>query len=451
MTDTMINRRDFLTTTALLAGGSAVQLACGKKVPASGDAGANAEAGRFRQRRDLLENARKNIAQLRQGEAVVRVVNRKGEPLVDVHVAVKQLNHAYRFGCYLTFRELKPDHRPVYQENFQRLFNYATVGVYWSLIQSVPSNADWAQVKPEIEWALSQQMRVKGHPLVWGANKAGVPRWLPQSKGALEAAMKQRVQDAVSRFRGKVSVWDVVNEPLDGGLFEEVLGSGYLSQAFHLAREADPQAQLVLNEYGIFSREAKRRDQFFNLLKKLKAEDLPCDAVGIQAHEPRTEWFDPVTVVNTLNQFADLGKQLHITEFTAQANTDTAITGGYRQGTWDEKAQADYYREFYTLCFGHPQVEAITAWGLDDERAWIKECALLDQRWQQKLAYQALNRLLNNEWRTMSEGRMTKDEYPLRGFYGDYEVSVRLRDNYEVKRPFSLRQGEKNEWRIEVA
>ncbi len=450
MKDTVINRRDFLTT-ALLAGGSVLQSACGRKVPASGDAGLNVEASRFHERREALETAKKHISQNRQGDAIVKVVNRKGEPLIDVHLTVTQLSHDFKFGCYLTFRELKPETRAVYQESFQRLFNYATVGVYWSLIQSDSALADWAQVKPEIEWGLSRKLKLKGHPLVWGANKAGLPRWLPRAKEALEAAMKQRVQDAVTRFRGKVMAWDVVNEPLDGGLFEEVLGSGYLKQAFQLAREADPQALLVLNEYGILSREAKRRESYFKLLKKLQAEETPFDAIGIQAHEPRAEWFDPVTVTTTLNQFADLGKQLHITEFTAQSNAETAITGGYRQGNWDAKAQADYYREFYTLCFGHPQVEAITAWGLDDARAWITEGALLDHHWQQKLSYQALSRLLNNQWRTMSEGQVTRAEHPLRGFYGDYEVSVRLRDNYEVKRAFSLHRGVKNEWRIEVS
>jgi GH35 family endo-1,4-beta-xylanase len=338
----------------------------------------------------------------------------------------------------------------VYQQQFSTLFNYGTVGVYWDLIQSVKHIADWAQVKPEIEWATKQGLKLKGHPLVWGCERAGTPRWLPRQKTDLQVALNERVREAVTRHRGQITTWDVVNEPLEKGLFDEILGSEYLRQAFTTARIADPNAQLVVNEYGILGAQSVKRDPYFALLKKFNDEGVPFDAVGIQAHEPRDEWFDPTIVSATLNRFAELGKAIHLTEFTAQADSRAAITGGYRTGKWDRAKQAEYFTEFYTICFGHPQVEAITVWGLDDERAWIKECALLDRSWLPKQAWRALDQLLNLKWRTSTETMIEKEEYRLRGFYGEYEVKVTLKNQKEIKQQFPLRRGEKNEWLIRI-
>ncbi|HZS03666.1 MAG TPA: endo-1,4-beta-xylanase [Blastocatellia bacterium] len=445
MSKSLIKRREFLA--AAMLGGAGLASACSQ---ASSAGRRNVEVEKLLARRDAFENAMKGIGRHRQGEAIVRVADRGGAPVKDARVTINQLSHDFRFGCELSFRGLRPENLAIYQERFPQLFNYGTVGVYWSLIQSVPSVADWDQVRAETEWGLSQGLRLKGHPLVWGAQKAGTPRWLPQSKAGLEAAMRQRIRDAVTRFRGRMTTWDVVNEPLDGGLFEEVIGSSYLKQAFQLAREADPQAQLVMNEYGILGADSKRRQPYFDLLQKLGAEEVPFDVVGIQAHEPRGEWFDPAVVTSALDQFARLGKKIHITEFTAQSDPTAAVTGGYRQGRWERKKQEEYFREFYTICFGHPQVEAITVWGLDDERAWVRNCGLLDDNWQPKPAWQALRELISHDWHTMHEVRVRAGSYRLRGFYGNYEVKVTLEDETEVKRQFALRQCERNEWLIEV-
>jgi GH35 family endo-1,4-beta-xylanase len=442
----MTSRREFMTGAAGLIGGTLLSNACSQ----TRSAVRNEEAGKSARRHLALERAQQGILKHRQGEATISVVDQRGRRLDDYSLRITQLTHEFRFGCYLNFRELSTENLTIYQNGFRNLFNYATVGVYWNLIQSVASIADWNQVKPEIEWAASQGLRLKGHPLVWGSHKAGTPTWLPRTKNLLEAALKERVMESVRRQRGRITAWDVVNEPLDGGLFADIIGPEYISQTLCLAREADPQAQLLINEYGILSAQSKRREPYLKLLGKLKDENAPFDAIGIQAHEPRTEWFDPAIVTETLDQFAGLGKQIHLTEFTAPADESARITGGYRQGTWDRRKQAEYFHEFYTICFGHPQVEAITVWGLDDERAWISNCGLLDQKWQHKTAYQALNRLLNHEWRTAFETRVARESHRMRGFYGDYQVKVTLPDKSELTRQFSLRRGESNQWQIDL-
>lgn len=442
MTHAAINRREFLSTAGLTGG--ACLAACLAKSSAHSSSEQSANQAAF------LEQARRGIIQHRQGEAVIRVTDESGRPVTGYRLKATQLTHDFRFGCYLTFRELPPEDRDIYRRSFSRLFNYATLGVYWRMIQSDSAPPDWNQIKAETEFAGSAKLRLKGHPLIWGAHQAGRPRWLPQTKSELEAAMKERITDAVTRWRGTVRTWDVVNEPLDGGLFDEVLGGDYISRAFRYAREADATAQLVLNEYGILSAGSKRREPYFRLLKKLKDDGAPVDVIGIQAHEPRDEWFDPKVVQAALDQFAELGVPIHITEFTAQADAAADITGDYRNGRWNARNQADYYREFFTLCFGHPQVEAITVWGLDDRRAWIRNCALLDQQWQPKAAFQMLDQMINHDWRTRAELTVTTDRQRLRGFYGDYEISVKVNGQPEITGHFALRRNQPGAWLIRL-
>jgi GH35 family endo-1,4-beta-xylanase len=394
-----------------------------------------------------LARAERNIEKYRQGDAVIRVQDRDGRPVDGARLRVTQLSHEFKFGCYLSLHELPTERQPDYATRFRRLFNYATVGFYWDVVEGRRSEKYWDRVDREVAWGKGRQITLKGHPLVWGAERAGVPAWLPRKRDELSALLKQRVQQTIGRYRGRVALWDVVNEPLEGGFFEEVLGDSYIKSAFEWAREADPDARLVINEYGVLGAQSRKRAPYLSLLQRLAKERAQFDVIGIQAHEPRTEWFDPAVVSETLDRYAQLGKPIHITEFTT-LTADSEITGGYRGGRWTPELQAEYWREFFTVCFGAPQVEAITVWGLDDARAWLPGGALLDEQWRPKPAYQALDQLINQRWRTLLTGVTAQGAFQIRGFYGDYEIEVEAPGALKVKQRFTLRRGAMNEWNI---
>jgi GH35 family endo-1,4-beta-xylanase len=397
-----------------------------------------------------MARAEQMIASHRQGDVVIRVVDRAGRPVDGAEIKVTQVNHEFKFGCYLVLHELPADRQPDYTAYFLHLFNYATVSCYWGIVESRRGQPYWDRADRDVAWGVEHKLMLKGHPLVWGAESIGPPKWLSRKPDELSAQLKQRVQETMGRYRGRITLWDVVNEPLDRGIFEEVLGDSYIKVAFEWAREADPDARLVINEYGIFSAQSRKREPYLKLLERLVAEQTPFDAIGIQAHEPLTEWFDPAVVSETLDRYAQIGKPIHITEFTTQT-VDREITGRYRQGRgrWTPERQAEYWREFFTICFGNPQVEAITVWGLDDTRAWLPGGALLDERWQPKPAYLALDQLINQQWRTRSTGVTEHGVFQLRGFYGDYDVEAEMPDGVKIARRFTLRRGKRNEWNLE--
>ena len=394
-----------------------------------------------------LARAEQNILQYRQGNAIIKAQDRDGTPLTGVRLKITQLSHDFKFGCYLSLEELDPAHQELYQRQFRSLFNYATLGFYWTVLEWERGDPNWERWDREAAWALSQGIGLKGHPLVWGADAGGTPAWLPRNKQELNAIVKQHIQETMTRYQGKVKTWDVVNEPLEGGIFEDVLGKDYVKAAFQWAREADPQAQLSINENTILGAWPVNREPYLQLLSSLLAEGTPIDIIGIQAHESIREWLDPAVVTATLDRYAALGKPIHITEVTVQGGSEP-ITGGYRNGVWDPEQQAQYYREFFTVCFGHPQVEALTVWGLDDARVWIENCGLLDQRWQPKPAYLALDQLIDHQWHTELAGIANNGIYRLRGFYGDYLVEADLPGGPKVKQKFTLRRGAANEWTI---
>ncbi len=109
-----------------------------------------------------------------------------------------------------------------------------------------------------VAFAQRNNMRVHGHTLVWFS---GMPDWLKKFKGTnieFEQQIKLHIQTVVSHYKGKIASWDVVNEYLAHEsdsvricILQEKLGDDYLAKCFQWAYEADPDALLIYNEYGM--------------------------------------------------------------------------------------------------------------------------------------------------------------------------------------------------------
>ena len=173
---------------------------------------------------------------------------------------------------------------------------------------------------------------------------------------------------------------------------------------------------------------------------------MPFDGIGIQAHEPRTMRFPLDRVQEILDQYATLGKELHITEFTPTSGGQK-ITGSHREGVWDEAAQADYAVKFYRVCFAHPAMRAITWWDLCDQGSWLPGGGMLRADMSPKPVYEQLKRLIHEEWTTRLAGTTDPSgRFALRGFHGDYGVKVEAAGK-TVERTFTLKKGETQELR----
>ncbi len=394
--------------------------------------------------------AARAIEQHRKSDAVV-TVTRDGRPLPGVDVQVRQVSHEFLFGCAVPnfdgVARWPEDTRRRFEELYLRLFNYATTenACKWTGVESERGQYNYAQIDRMAEWCREQGVVLKGHTLVWGNRGGqGVPRWLePLPADEVNALVEEHVRTMVRRYRGRIDYWDVINEPTHCHWYD-AHDRDYALHSLQSARQESPDAVLIVNDFGEFVGNATR---FRDYAKGLLAKGAPLDAIGLQAHDP-PNWYSPQRVFETLDTLAEVGVDLHITEFTFRSNGE-AIRGGFVEGNWDEEKHGEFYDMFYRYCFSHPRVKAITMWAMWDGSSWQQQGGIVRRDLTPKPAYEALNRLINQEWRTTvsaetdADGRLT-----FRGFHGRYEAVAVHRG---VTRTAHCRVASEGENRLELA
>ncbi|MCX7046829.1 MAG: endo-1,4-beta-xylanase [Candidatus Sumerlaeota bacterium] len=368
------------------------------------------------------------IEKNRKSDAVVRVVDAAGKPIADAKVSITQTGHEFLFGSNIYgFDKAGSDAKnAAYKKRFEELLNYATVGFYWRWYEAQRGKPNYEYTDKVVAWCAERGIRMKGHPLLWG-DKAGIPPW-SEGQPAPEL-QRQRVEDILKRYHGKIGFWEVVNEPSH-------LSLPKIDEPYRWARQADPSAYLIVNDYYVMADGAPK---FVQLLTEAQKNDVPFDGIGIQAHEPRTMRFPLERVQAVLDRYAALGKELHITEYTPTSGGEK-ITGSHRTGVWDEAAQADYAVKFYRVCFAHPAMRAITWWDLSDQSSWLKGGGMLRADMSPKPVYDELKRLIHQEWMTRLAGATDADgRFAFRGFRGAYQITVEAQGK-KAEKQFQLKK-----------
>jgi GH35 family endo-1,4-beta-xylanase len=369
------------------------------------------------------------------GELRIRVTDAAGRPLEGAKVEIEMLRHQFLFGCNI-FRWGRLENsldEDIYRRRFAELFNYATLPFYWRAYEPERGKPLHDSTIKIAEWCKEHGITAKGHPLFWN-HPAGVPKWLPQSVEEVRQLAMQRISDCVSRFKGLIDIWDVVNEATDPFPFgdedsrkdmvSEVLRTSgvpkTVEESFEAARLANPGATLLINDY--------RTDiRYQDLLSRLSQNKRPLfDVIGIQSHMHDGVLADE-KVWQTADTFARFGVPLHFTETTIVSGRRVRRIGKWEPSEPDlEVNQARDAARFYTLLFGHPAVEAITWWDFTDRDAWLGAPAgLLRDDLIPKAVYFALRNLIKNEWWT--RGSFETDSggiVRIRGFYGGYHIMV---------------------------
>jgi len=282
----------------------------------------------------ILIQADANIEKYRKSDAIVEVVDKDGNPVKDAIIKVNQISSDFLFAANVTIitgdlggtipiehYEYKPrfatqEQEDEFKKRFAELFNCATIPLYWRTIEPEFEKPDYSAVDRILEWCRSQDIKVKGHTLVW-VHGDNIPQWFRElTPEEQKKALEKHVRDTVSRFKGKIDMWDVVNEAawatatLAGMSMYE-----YTALPFVWAKESDPDALMAINEaFAITPNE--KMDQFLKILSDFEENDIPCDIIGIQAHINRTDRFRLDTFMEMLDRFKRFSKPIHITEFT---------------------------------------------------------------------------------------------------------------------------------------
>ena len=280
-----------------------------------------------------------------------------------------------------------------------------------------PSENTWRFERPDalVKWCADNNIAVHGHTLMWHAQTSD---WFIRNgdQATVSQRLKGNISTLVGRYKGKIRSWDVVNEAInDGGNAQtaqtenlrnsswlQALGPEFPTLAFKFAHEADPDAKLYYNDYGIET-DPKHASSMV-LLKRLIKDGAPIHGVGIQGHWSTTG-VPYAALDKAISDYASLGLKVSITEL------DLTIGGasGGRLGPGENgrfggrsaapaspeglKSQAAAYARLFAIFIKHKDVvERVTFWGLSDRRTWRfgQNPLIFDSNNQRKLSYVAI-------------------------------------------------------------
>jgi GH35 family endo-1,4-beta-xylanase len=218
----------------------------------------------------------------------------------------------------------------------------------------------------------------------------------------------------------------------------------YVREHLQIAREANPRATLLVNDY--------RTDApFYQILDALRADGkLVFDAVGIQSHMHGGGW--PLrNVWEVCDRYARLGLPVHFTETTIVSGPRTGPGENWGPTTPElEATQADYVTQFYTTLFAHPSAHALTWWDFSDHGAWQRAAAgLVRKDMSPKPVYDRLMALVKGEWWSRLNARTNgQGECALRAFYGTHRVTVELPNGRSATKVIHLQRGQANRFEV---
>jgi endo-1,4-beta-xylanase len=249
----------------------------------------------------------------------------------------------------------------------------------------------WKDADAIVNFAQTHGLRVRGHNLCWHQQ---TPGWIFKdakggevTKEVLLQRLKDHITAVVSRYKGKIYAWDVVNEAvadhgdstnfLRNSEWLRICGEDFIAKAFEYAHAADPQAQLFYNDYN--TERPGKRERVYRLLKKLVDAHVPITGVGLQAHwsifEPSADELE-----TTIRRFSSLGLKVQITELdisiypwekdrrTRKPDESDAYTPDLQQ------RQAEQYKKVFSIFRKDKDViGGVTFWNVTDRYTWLDE------------------------------------------------------------------------------
>ena len=266
----------------------------------------------------------------------------------------------------------------------------------WESVHPEPEKYNFEPADIFVDFGKKNNLFIVGHTLIWHNQ---TPKRVfedeqgnPVDRETLLNRMRSHIHTVVGRYKGRINGWDVVNEALDedGTLRQsqwlEIIGDDYLIKAFEFAHEADPDAELYYNDYSLENE--PKRNGAIKLIKKLLAEGVKIDGVGLQGHY-KMDWPTTSQLDSTIKAFAALGIKIMITELDVDVlpydwqNHGADITlnielqeelNPYKNGLPDSVQQSlakRYASLFDVLTNNNETVSRVTFWGVSDKDSWL--------------------------------------------------------------------------------
>ena len=292
----------------------------------------------------------------------------------------------------------------------------------WMFLQPYPNYFDFTAADKYVNLGLKNNMHIVGHALIWHSQLADFMQNI-DSKAEMNKHFENHINTVVSRYKGKIDAWDVVNEAFneDGSLRESVfykfLGKNYIEKAFKLANEIDPNADLIYNDYNLYKKE--KRDGVIQMVKQMQSKGIKIDGIGVQAH-----WSLNQPSLNEIEQIifdiSELGVDVMFTELDISvlpnpweqvgaevSQNFSRFEGDAKMNPYPDKLPksiqnklAKRYNDIFQLFIKHSdKISRVTFWGVMDKHSWLNNFPikgrtnyplLFDRNYQAKEAHKSL-------------------------------------------------------------
>ena len=248
----------------------------------------------------------------------------------------------------------------------------------WRGVSPTATSTDFSRADAVQAWTSKHDLKFRGHALVWHGQ---APSWfaeVPDGDAAIRA-LRDHVHTMCSHFAGRIHSWDVVNEAIQIGdridglrdtVFLEKIGPAYLDIAFRTAREADGQALLTLNEFGLEYHDGegrRRRRALLDIVDGFRRRNTPIDVIGIQSHLATDyNWkLDDRSLADFLKEISDRGLKIMVTEL------DVVDRGSPSDIPTRDAEVAALYRRYLDVVLDNRATIGVVTWGLTDKDSWI--------------------------------------------------------------------------------
>jgi endo-1,4-beta-xylanase len=250
-----------------------------------------------------------------------------------------------------------------------------------------------------ISFARKNNMKIRGHPLVWHYKKV-LPDWIIKGKFTKEEfieILRNHIKTVMEKYKGIITEWNVVNEAIDDnnklreGIWLDNIGPDYIEMAFRFAHKVDPKARLYYNDYCIDDLN-KKSDAVYKLIKRLLKKGVPIYGIGLQMHLLEEIYINRESVEKNIKRFKKLGLKIDITEM------DVRIKKPITQEKIEN--QARIYGEILKTAL-KTGCKTFIMWGVSDAHSWIPiwfkdyDAGLIfDKDYKPKPAYEKLKETL---------------------------------------------------------
>ncbi len=373
--------------------------------------------------KNWYDSASIRIDSLRKANFTLKVLDSLGNAVSD-SIRIDLARHKFVFGVVMD-PEYTPGSLAWDRATMYRYYNAGVSGnaFKWSGIEAQKGVLTYEGFDEMLAWCERVGWRLKGHTLLWNGHEGNyheVPKWVQDLPTAHEAneACKTRIIRDVTRYKGRVFEYDVMNEPSHTFYLTNKIGDSINWNCFKWARQADSTAELYVNDYNTI--EWEEYGPFNKIVRKMLANGAPVDGIGIQAHFGGS--INTNDVKRRLDSLASLGLPMRITEFDMDvtANKVTPVN------------QAMYYARMLRIAFSYPKITGFYFWGLIDGKVWREGSGIFNVNKEPKPAADSVYNLIHKEWSThLRDKTDANGQYTFRGFLGDYHVFAKINNQWK--------------------